>query len=237
MANKKQMEYSGKIGNIIMYRWKNKNCIRAIPLKVKQSEATKLAAADFGKACSISRILRKSLSSLLPGYKELSLRNGFNTAVLKWLRTYDPVIPTSYVPFIRQLSLSKPGYLNSVKKYASANWQQPGKLIVDLHALNLPTDLPAPKNTKSVLIQIAIAGCRIDKPERATHELREIEFSYEPSSMPARSIEFDIIREAGSLYIAVLSIRYRIYYEDELVICENEDWMEVGVVGSWYGGK
>jgi hypothetical protein len=55
--------------------------------------------------------------------------------------------------------------------------------------------------------------------------------------MPARSIEFDIIREAGSLYIAVLSIRYRIYYEDELVICENEDWMEVGVVGSWYGGK
>jgi hypothetical protein len=153
MARKKQIEFTGRIQNIILYRWRDNTCMRIMPATVKQSVATKNAAADFGKACSISKVLRKALAPLLMDYKEETMRYRLNTVLMKWLRVYDPVIPASDLPFIRQFSFSKPGYLNSVKKYASTDWQQPGKLIVDLHALNLPADLPAPKNTRSVLFQ------------------------------------------------------------------------------------
>jgi hypothetical protein len=234
MARKKQIEFTGRIQNIILYRWRDKTCMRMMPATVKQSVATKNAAADFGKACSTSKVLRKALAPLLMDYKEEAMRYRLNTVLMKWLRVYDPVIPASGLPFIRQFSFTKPGYLNSVKKYASANWQQPGKLNIDIPALNLPADLPAPKNTKSVLLQIGIAGCRIDNRESIPYQSRQIEITYEPSCVPGRSIEFDMIREPGSLYIAVLSIRYKIFMEDELVISEDEDWMAVGVVGSWY---
>jgi hypothetical protein len=237
MARKKQLEFSGRIRNIILYSWRDKTCMRMMPATVKQSVATKNAAADFGKACSISKVLRKALAPLLMDYKEESMRYRFNTVLMKWLRVYDPVITASGLPFIRQFSFSKPGYLNSVRKYASANSQQPGKLIIAIPGLNLPADLPAPKNTKSVLFQIGIAGCRIDNRENIPYQSRQIEITYEPSSVPGRTIEFDITREPGSLYIAVLSIRYKIFQEDELVISEDENWRAVGVVGSWFSGR
>jgi hypothetical protein len=63
------LRYSGKLGNQVGYR-KGKHCfIRQAPAVVKQTTATKKAAADFGTASKGSRIIRHALrESLQHGY-------------------------------------------------------------------------------------------------------------------------------------------------------------------------
>jgi hypothetical protein len=234
MASKKQIEFTGRISNIILYRWRDKNCMRTMPVTVRQTDATKRAATNFGRACSVSRILRKSLSPLLPDQKESVMRIGLNTALLKWLRIYDPVIPATDLPFIRLFSFSKPGWITSLKKYVSVNWETAGKVIINILGFTLPTDLAAPKNTKSVLFQLALTGCKIDTAEGIPYQSRKIDFSYIDSTIPGSSIEFDMYNEPGVLYMVVLSIRYKILMENEMVFCEDEKWMPVSVMGSCF---
>jgi hypothetical protein len=72
------LRYSGKLGNQIGYR-KGKHCfIRQAPAVVRQTTATKKAAADFGTASKGSRIIRHALRESLQHCYDPSLNIRLN---------------------------------------------------------------------------------------------------------------------------------------------------------------
>lgn len=76
MAIQKDTEFIGKIGNLIYYKWMNLYCIRTAPTRVRQTEATRQAATNFGKVSSRSKLLRQHLDHLIaaPRDKEMQKR-------------------------------------------------------------------------------------------------------------------------------------------------------------------
>jgi hypothetical protein len=75
------LQYSGKLGNQIGYR-KGKHCfIRQAPAVVRQTTATKKAAADFGTASKGSRVIRHALQESLQHCYDPSLNIRLNKAL------------------------------------------------------------------------------------------------------------------------------------------------------------
>lgn len=50
MASQKQLQITGRIGNVVFYKRGDNYYARSVPAKVKQTEATKKSATLFGKA-------------------------------------------------------------------------------------------------------------------------------------------------------------------------------------------
>jgi hypothetical protein len=74
------LPFSGKLGNQIGYQRKKQYFLRAVPVNVKQTTATKRAARDFGTASKCSRVIRHALRENLLHCYDSSLTNRLNKA-------------------------------------------------------------------------------------------------------------------------------------------------------------
>jgi hypothetical protein len=87
------LKYSGKLGNQVGYRRGKHYFIRQAPAVVKQTAATKKAAADFGTASKGSRIIRHALQESLQYCYDSSLNIRLNKVLGEIVRadTQHPV--------------------------------------------------------------------------------------------------------------------------------------------------
>lgn len=73
MAIQKDTEFTGRIDNLIYYKWKELYCIRTAPAHIRQSEATKQAAKNFGLASAQSKNIRCLLAPLIKNARDKAL--------------------------------------------------------------------------------------------------------------------------------------------------------------------
>jgi hypothetical protein len=231
MAQKDMNDYTGRIGKLVFYRWKNKKCIRTIPSRVRQTEATKRMAGLFGKASAIGRLLRKSLADVLPDPKETRMRLRFCNAIYQWLRSLQPGDPSTNLPFINRFSFSERSLPNNLVKKLNVEWLN-DKVKITIPALDLAADLPAPKGAKSVELKFVLVGCDIENLLPVQAKSEAIEFDYESSISVESSIPFDIPIKHRMLFIVVLAMKYHILSEGEIGINEILKWRAVGVANT-----
>lgn len=77
--------YTGKVDKTVGYHHKGKLCVRALPEQVNRSEATKLAATDFGTASKAGKLVRHALKQELGIRHDSDLTNRLNAELLKVL--------------------------------------------------------------------------------------------------------------------------------------------------------
>lgn len=226
MASKDINDYTGRLRNLVFYRWKNKKCIRTIPPQVKQTEATKKMAGLFGKASKIGKFLRLSLGDMLPDPKDTRMRLKFCNAIFKWLRYYQPG-DESANQLLNGFSFTENIIPLQLLRKIHVEWLD-GKVRISMDALNLPDDLPAPRNTKTVELKFGLVGCEIEKMMPPQAKSKRIEFNYESSIIEDTFIVFDIAKEKGILFIIVLSAKYKVMKESD--ISDVPRWYSVGFV-------
>jgi hypothetical protein len=232
MARKEMNDYTGRLGNLIFYRWKNKKCIRTIPSRVRQTEETKRMADLFGKASAIGRLLRTSLADVLLDHKETKMRLKFSNAILQWLRSHQPGDAATHLPFINRFSFTERSLPNILVKNLEVEWLN-DKVMIRIPAFSFPGDLPAPRNTKAVELKPVLVGCTIDSRKSILLQFDKLEFDDEISA-EEKVIEFDLPHMNETLFLVVLSMQYKAPDENGLKYLEDKRWRMVGVVGSCY---
>ena len=100
---------SGKMDNIIFYERSGKFFARSMPVKVKQTEATKKRSMNFGIASARGEALRHLLIPSQPFPKDRKMQNRFAGAIAKWLQlsNIEALQPTNDVPFVNHFDFNE----------------------------------------------------------------------------------------------------------------------------------
>jgi hypothetical protein len=228
MAGKDITAYTGRLRNLVFYRWKNKNCIRTTPSKIRQTEPTKRLAGIFGKAVRISKFIRAALADILPDHKESKMKLRFNNALYQWLRFYQHREPCMS-HFIKGFSFTQKTLPNYLVKKIAVKWFE-NKVRITLPELAVPADLPVPKGTESVELKFVLAGCNIESLKPVSPKFDQIEFNC-ASSLPSKVIEFDILATTETLLMVIISVRYKLPDENRWRMVEDEKRRMVEVIG------
>ena len=231
MAGKNINHFTGRIRNLVFYKWKNKNCVRTIPSRIKQTEATKRVGECFGKAATMSKCIRTSLIDILPDHKESVMRLRFNNALYQWLRFYQRG-DASVNHFINRFSFTEKGIPMQFIKKLSVQWMN-DKVMITIPAFDITADLPAPRSTKAVELKFVLVGCDTKIPKPVPPLYAQVELDY-TSSVAPMTIEFETPITGETLFIIVLSIRFKQNGENGLKHFEEEKWRMIGVLDSCY---
>jgi hypothetical protein len=234
MASQKNNVLSGMVGNVIFYEFRGVQCIRVRPARVKQSKATKISAGQFGQASRISRLLRSGFHELLADTKEKNMMYRLNKVLLQWLRNGNPANSAQGFSFIDQFQFNeKTSLAEKLKLPLTLDWEQPGKIIVNIPKLLPSRDIAAPAGTGTVQWQIAAVSCTIaDRSELAGYSVRTIDITYNDNLVPANKIELPIVLKAGHLTVVSLALKYKVVKNGNSILVNDARWLPVGIIGT-----
>src|SRR5690349_7591902 len=88
MGRAKNLLATGKVGNLVFYEYRGKECCRTAPGTVKQTAGMKRNSSRFGLAAQASSYLRAYLEPMMHDAKDKIMLYGFNAAINKWLREF-----------------------------------------------------------------------------------------------------------------------------------------------------
>src|ERR1044072_8862550 len=88
MGRAKNLLATGKVGNLVFYEYRGKECVRTAPGTVRQTAGMKRNSSRFGLAARASAYIRDSMGRIFHDEKDKTMLYGFNTAINKWLREY-----------------------------------------------------------------------------------------------------------------------------------------------------
>jgi hypothetical protein len=164
MASQKQLQITGKIGNMIFYKRGDNYYARSVPAKVKQSKATKKCSTLFGKASAAGKCLRQQLLPCLPFPRDVTMQVRLVSAISAWLRSgYDPAQPNDKVPFISNFQFTEG---SSIKERWRVALQvikvDDGGLQLTIPAFVPAKSISAPAGTVTVKCNIAAMACNIE---------------------------------------------------------------------------
>lgn len=233
MAKHDALFTSGRIGNVIFYRWKGIGCARVRPGRVRQTKATKQSAKDFGRAVTLSSFLRSSLSPGLRNYRSREIMYKINAALLGWLRQEKPL--EAYIPFVGLELNDKSAFGSRLKKELLIDFQTKGKLLATLPRLKIPDDITAPSNTSLIRVDIAVAGCMLNLPRHTDAAAANIEIPYKDGWMPAITKELKFECKAGSINIVVASLHYLTKKDGQVKEIADDRWAPAAIVAAAVG--
>ena len=238
MAKQKTIFVTGKIANIIFYDFRGIPCSRSMPLKVRQTKATKASSVKFGKASSIAKNLRWGLPSILPNARDQEMIFRFRTAIFQWLLNTDTAKSKSAVnlPYLDTVEFNDESWLRErIRLPLDIDWKTPGKVILTIPRMDPEHHIAAPAYTQSVRWQITITDCTLDNCMMTGNYSTAIEMEYGNGFIPAQQIELPFVLKPGNITIVAIALKYTATKKGSLQPVEDKRWMPAGVVGSVYG--
>ena len=235
MASQKNNHLSGLLGNVIFYEFRGKQCARSRPGRVKQSEAAKISSEQFGRASKISAKLRSGFHELLPDTKNKNMMYRLNKVLFQWLRNGDPVDSAQGFSFIDQFQFNeKTSLTEKLKLPLTIDWDEPGRIIVNIPKLLPSRDIAAPAGTETVQWQIAAVSCKIFDHNKfeGDYAVRTIDIIYNEEPVPANKIELPFILKPGLLTVVGLAMKYKVAAKGTSVPVNDERWLPAGIIGT-----
>jgi hypothetical protein len=236
MASQKQLQITGKIGNVIFYKRGDNYYARSVPAKVKQTKATKKSATLFGKASAAGKCLRQQLLPCLPFPRDLTMQVRLVSAISAWLRSAnDPPQPGDPVPFISNFQFTE-GY--SIKERWSVALQvtkpEEGKLQLTIPAFVPARSLSAPAGTLTVKCNIAATACNVEKGAIAGGFSTSLHFDFNDKEVPEQIVSMPLATSPKNLVVTAVSLEYfsvKSGYPQKIV---KKAFMPAGVVSAMY---
>jgi hypothetical protein len=241
MARFTKIFATGKIGPVIFYEYRGKPVARSMPLRVRQTKATKESAKLFGRASSLSARLRSGLHDVLIDPMDKKMMYDLNRALLEWLQ--EPVTTNNDgiitgVPFLHDFNFTEAyGFSSRIKVPLQIDWTIPGKAVLTIPSLvPFKKDIVAPAHTQRVRLIITITGCEVVKKEITDHipvwYTAEVNIPYNTDTIPTQQIELPFTFLPGSLYIVAAALRYTVPKKRGVAEVEDPRWLPAGIVDS-----
>ena len=247
MGRAKNLLATGKVGNLIFYEYRGQQCCRTAPGTVKQTAGMKKNSSRFGLAACASGYLRSYLEPIFHDAKDKTMLYGFNSAINKWLREFQPnenTFSTSNF-YIDNFQFNQQALLPVlVKKPINARFTGSGAITIDVPELMPGTDIIAPPNTVHIHYKARVTGCVLDFNRNYcfhVHHNRDdkrndrITLEYGEQPLPPQSISLQIQPMQRALIVVVFGLQYEVRQGKKTALLTDKSWLPVGVVGSCFG--
>lgn len=235
---KHKLRLTGRIGRIIYYESRGTLCSRAMPVKVRQTKATKDRAKEFGKAVRMSAQLRSGLVDVLHDAKARPGMYSLNYALQCWLNEYKPGEAkfSTELPFIDKLEFSdKCTLAGRLKRKIAVDWTNPGKIILSIPELLPFEHIRCPAGTEMVHWKVGAVSCsNSDLPVIQEQVVTGFEMEYNRKTVPARQITLDLPIGSGELVIVVVALKFSFMKRRLRIFRTESNWLPEGIVGSCY---
>ncbi|HET6722903.1 MAG TPA: hypothetical protein VFH07_09150 [Chitinophagaceae bacterium] len=236
MARQQTFFVSGKLENIIFYNFRGTPFARTMPVRVRQTKATKNSAALFGLAARTGRLIREGLYPLYHDLTDPTIMQRLNSALIKCLNAYG--IPKQ--PPLENLSFltgfvfhDAATFYSRFKKKLQLAPDRRG-VGVTIPKLNPVKDISAPAHTKTVILKLGAVACNLDKTLTADQVQREITIPYIDINRPAQTAELSVPVAKNQLVVIAAALRY---IKGTNMESEERRWMPVEVVGTYWSGS
>jgi hypothetical protein len=247
MGRAKNLLATGKVGNLVFYEYRGKECCRTAPGTVKQTAGMKKNSSRFGLAARASAYIRDSMGPIFHDAKDKTMLYGFNSAINKWLREYkvnENTFSTSnfYIDNF-QFNAAAPMPM-LVKKPISARFTNKGTITIDVPELTPGEDIIAPAGTVQIHYKARVTGCVLRfktndcilvNPVRRDKRAAGIVLEYGKQPLPSQKMSLHIQPEKSALVVVAFSIQYEVKRDDVLEMVTDNSWWPVSVVGSCFG--
>jgi hypothetical protein len=235
MAKQDKIYLKGKMGDLIFYEWKGKACTRSMPLDVKQTPNTKVAAGYFGEASSYGRRLRETLGDFLPDPKDKPMMYDINTVLGQWLSIGEgnkTKLARHVSSKLKDFQFYRATSLRSrLKIEPGVSWNQRGKIIVTLPEIDMAQKISAPAHTRTVRCSIKIVGFLTGKKDSYLQSVEKtFDIPYGQTVHPAQSIELPFPLKSGNLIVAAMKMSYLVKGK----AVTKPEWQPVGILDAWF---
>lgn len=224
----------GKIGPTVTYQRGNDEIVRARPVHVRQTKATKVRSRNFGIASTAGRVLRIQLKQAILVPKDRSTQIRFCGAIAKWMQRYAVAeIPSAEkLPFIHDFNFSKEKGMDVRCRVAMLVEQQSDDLITIALPAFIPTrDISAPARTVAVKLTLAVAGVNLAKRLSTGSQTIVLHLDYNNETVAAQSLSFHVPVLPGTLLVSVGSMEYILNSGE---VCSKEAFMPCSVMDARY---
>lgn len=238
MAAQNNVQFTGKVGNLIFYKRYGKYYIRMAPDRVRQSKATKKRSTNFGIAARAAAGLRSRLLPVIPFPADRQMQITFVGALAKWLKqsSVQNLQPDDILPHIHHFQFND-------KTSIDERFRIPlvvAKTADNLFTLSLPAFVPAiyifaPAHTVSVNCKITIAGCILKSGTPTGSHSVTLNFPYDHDEIPAQIISLPFqAAEEGNLVVTGMALEYNILKNGRIQKCSNSVFMPSGIIMAAY---
>ena len=233
------MEFSGKIGTVVFYKWKGKQVARSLPKKAKRTKAMKARSSNFGVASSSAKKLRGMMKNFLPFPQDRDMQNGLTGAINKWIgrRIIADIIPETNIIYLDDFQLNSKCDLRQRWKVRLEVLNPSNGLL----QLKVPAFIPmeaiiAPEDTVSVTLQICVAAVKLKKDSSETSFSASLEIPYDDTETGPHLIDLPINMERGTFIITACALHYNVKWPGSVatIIYKKPDYMPAGVVEARY---
>lgn len=237
MARQQNIFVTGKLSNMIFYTFNGKPCVRMMPDKVRQTEATRKSASLFGKAASMTSAIRKELRPVYADLPQTSVMQRLNAAMVKYLGSKG-ALAAGFVQQLEYLALfdfNKDHPLSSrLKVYPEVLFDNKGKMKLSFANRSRKEMITMPSAAGFIQIQLAGIAFTPDKP--IEYKSWKYESGIVPVIDPQDDLSLPFTNRKGQMIIIGASIRY-FKSRDQNTMITQLNWMPSGIVSAVWTGK
>jgi hypothetical protein len=237
MGKQKNIRLRCTVDNIIYYQWKDIDCMRMVPPKVRQTDSTKKEASNFGVAVKYAAaargMFRKIVEELSPGRSFIQTTDG---AFRNWLRSgsLDNNTPIDGIPFFDGLSFNDAiDFRRLMQVPVQINRGTNNSLQLQWPGFNPLASFKAPTGTAEIVVKYLAAT--LDMRQHGVYHDVKTEFTipYTDITIPPGNLALVNVTAPGNLALVATAIYY---YKSQL---KNEPvnflrWKPSGITASFY---
>lgn len=202
----------GRIGNVVYRRLGDVTVVQSVPTKVRQTDATKLRAKEFGLASSAAKVLRQVFSGPAT-HADSRVVNRLGQAVLKAIRNGEPSaedlgdLHHGNLSFIEGFQFNPKSTVASVLlEKPVVNLREGGRIAVSILAIE-KGNLVFPAYSHSCTMRIMVVAVDFKKEYYQYLGYKDITIK-NGKALAAEEWLVDEAAEAGSIVMVSLSLHY-----------------------------
>ena len=228
----------GRIGNLIHKKWRGKQIVQMKTMAINQSAATKKTAGVFGKASTLSKEIRNSVSDLYKSNYDGAMINRFTTQNAALLRhCYDP--ETNTYTFKEDSFSRLNGFEFNLKSpLADSLWLQPeislteNTLLIALPEFAIPDQLKFPVLANTCNLTCFVTLYALQAHLRHNHQPQILEISNTQSIVPAQQWTYDV--PEGCLAVVSMGLEFYNLNGNIKTVINSKTFNPAGICGALY---
>jgi len=235
MGKQRNIRLRATVGNVIYYQWKGIDCIRTVPVRVRQTANTKKAASLFGIAVKSAAKMRGLLCPLLPGPSDRGIIYELDNAFRKWLHTrpQEKDEQEDNLSFFQLFSFNRKAVVPKVFKEVRTNRGEGGTVEIIIPPFNPLKDITAPAGTARIAIKLMAVILPFRDGKEAYTLQNAVSCIYEDKLLPQQLFTFPQVTNAKTLVILAMALQFYHSTGDTLPIRQMR-WRPVVITGSLY---
>ena len=232
------MNFSGRVANLIYYKMYGKTFVRAAPVRVRQTKATKASGLSFGLASRLGSAIRNQLFTVIPDPKDHQMQVRLVSAVYQRLKAAggNPAGLADRPDLIKGFSfIEKTRYFRHRWKVGIQVINPSSGLVQVKIPAFIPADvMEAPKDTTSVTCKFAAGVSDVKTGMSLGSAAFEFNLTYNNEPVAEQTISFKLPTPEGSLIVTGASLQYKINNGRYMMINTNKNFLPAEILDAKY---